>query len=152
MRLKQLRTLNNVSIETLATQLNVSKDVVVLWETNLATPSADEIIKLAAFFDVTPQFLMGNPPAPAPAPKTQVSASNVTNNQQTQNTSITVQSAPPTVIKKSSGCFTKIIIPLLIFGLGVIVGVAIASEDDTPKGPVYTGYIEENIVDSSPIL
>ena len=58
-RLLELRTEKGLSQATLAKQLQVSYAVVCYWETNRSEPTAPNIVKIADFFGVTTDYLLG---------------------------------------------------------------------------------------------
>ncbi len=58
-RLKELRTEKNIGQNALAKALNLSNASVSYWETGKQVPSAEVIYKLARFFDVSADFLLG---------------------------------------------------------------------------------------------
>lgn len=58
-RLKELRTERNLTQKQLAGHLDTTDDCVFFWEKGRSEPSIDEILKLAAFFDVTTDYLLG---------------------------------------------------------------------------------------------
>ena len=58
-RLLELRKEKNISQAMLAEQLNVSYSVVCYWETNRSEPTAPNIVKLADFFGVSADYLLG---------------------------------------------------------------------------------------------
>ncbi len=58
-RLLELRKERNISQATLAKLLGVSSGIVCLWETNRSEPTAPNIVKIAEFFNVTTDFLLG---------------------------------------------------------------------------------------------
>lgn len=57
--LKELRTNRKISQKTLAEYLNVSQNAVFQWENEKCEPSLEMIEKIAHYFEVTPDFLMG---------------------------------------------------------------------------------------------
>lgn len=58
-RLQKLRTTQNISQETLARDLNVSKGAVAMWETGKRKPDMDMLKTIAAYFGVTVDDLIG---------------------------------------------------------------------------------------------
>lgn len=58
-RLKELRTSKNLSQEELSEILDVRKSSISNWETSKATPTFDMLIKIANYFGVTTDFLLG---------------------------------------------------------------------------------------------
>lgn len=58
-RLKDLRTEKKITQQQLAEQIGVSKSVVSFYENRERTPSPDVLIKLAAVFHVSADYLLG---------------------------------------------------------------------------------------------
>lgn len=58
-RLLELRKEKNLSQATLAKLLGVSFSVVCYWETNRSEPTAPNIVKIAEFFNVSADYLLG---------------------------------------------------------------------------------------------
>lgn len=58
-RLLELRKEKNISQATLAKELAVSFSVICYWETNRSEPTAPNIFKLAQFFNVSADYLLG---------------------------------------------------------------------------------------------
>jgi len=58
-RLLELRKEKNISQAVLAKQLDVSFAVVCYWETDRSEPTAPNIVKIADYFGVTTDFLLG---------------------------------------------------------------------------------------------
>jgi len=58
-RIKELRTENDTTQKALAEALGISFQAVSLWESDQADPSVENIIKLADFFDVSTDYLLG---------------------------------------------------------------------------------------------
>ena len=58
-RLKELRQENELSQRQLAEKLGLSHSVVAHWENEIRVPSAEAIILLAKFFDVSADYLLG---------------------------------------------------------------------------------------------
>lgn len=58
-RLLELRKEKNISQAALAKQLDVSFAVVCYWETDRSEPTAPNIVKIADYFGVTTDFLLG---------------------------------------------------------------------------------------------
>ncbi len=58
-RLKELRTERNLTQKRLAEKLSTTDDCIFFWEKGRSEPSIDEILRLAAFFDVTTDYLLG---------------------------------------------------------------------------------------------
>ncbi|WP_209300596.1 helix-turn-helix transcriptional regulator [Lentibacillus salicampi] len=58
--IKFLREQNDWTQESLADQLNISRYVVIRWETNKVTPDLESLIKLSELFDVTIDHIVGN--------------------------------------------------------------------------------------------
>lgn len=58
-RLLELRKEKNVSQAALAKSLGVSFAVVCYWETDRSEPTAPNIVKLADYFNVSTDYLLG---------------------------------------------------------------------------------------------
>ena len=58
-RIIELRKIKNISQAKLAKALGVSFGIVCYWETNRSEPTASNIVKLAKFFDVSADYLLG---------------------------------------------------------------------------------------------
>lgn len=58
-RIKLLRTKKSISQTTLAKTLGVSKQSISNWENDNIMPSIDMLVKIADYFDVTTDFLLG---------------------------------------------------------------------------------------------
>ncbi len=58
--LKKLRNENKVSQSELAKHLLVSQQAVAKWETERSTPDPEMLRKIAAFFNVSVDYLLGN--------------------------------------------------------------------------------------------
>ena len=58
-RLKELLQENNITPYKLSLDLLVSKSVVHYWLTGKTTPTADYIIKLCEYFNISADFLLG---------------------------------------------------------------------------------------------
>ena len=58
-RLRLLRQAKNMTQLQLANQLRLTKSVISAYETDLRLPSYDILVKLAAIFDVTTDYLLG---------------------------------------------------------------------------------------------
>ena len=58
-RIKELRTERNITQVTLAKELSVSKQSVSNWENDNIQPSIDMLIKIAEFFSVSTDYLLG---------------------------------------------------------------------------------------------
>ncbi len=56
--LRSLRISNEISQEQLAKELNVSVKTISHWETGYSEPSLLQLVHLAAFFDVTLDYLI----------------------------------------------------------------------------------------------
>lgn len=59
MRLKQLRKQAGLTQQQLATQLGITKSVVSFYELQERSPSPEVLIKLAAIFHVSADYLLG---------------------------------------------------------------------------------------------
>ena len=57
--LRELRTDKKLTQPQLAEAIGVSKSMISMWETGINEPTASNIIKLAKFFDVTTDYLLG---------------------------------------------------------------------------------------------
>lgn len=57
--LRELRTDNHLTQPQLAKEIGVSKGIISWWETGMSEPTASNIIKLAKYFDVTTDYLLG---------------------------------------------------------------------------------------------
>lgn len=58
-RLRSLRTEKNIGQNELAKVLNLSNASISYWETGKQSPTADAIYKIAQFFNVSADFLIG---------------------------------------------------------------------------------------------
>lgn len=58
-RIKELRIEKGLSQGALAQQIGVSQKAIDYWERGINEPKATYIIRLADFFDVTADFLLG---------------------------------------------------------------------------------------------
>ena len=58
-RLKELRTERGISQAALAEALQLSKGIICYWETDKSEPTALNIVKLADFFEVSADYLLG---------------------------------------------------------------------------------------------
>lgn len=58
-RLKELRIEKNISQQKLANIIGVTQKAIDFWEKNINEPKASYIIKLAKFFNVTTDYLLG---------------------------------------------------------------------------------------------
>ena len=58
-RLRWLRKENNIGQNDLANKLHLSNASISYWETGQQIPSAEVIFKLATFFSVSADFLLG---------------------------------------------------------------------------------------------
>jgi len=59
-RIKDLREGMHLSMDQLAKELGVNKSRVNMWENNGTIPRGELLIKLAQFFKVTTDYLLGN--------------------------------------------------------------------------------------------
>lgn len=57
--LKKLRNEKQISQATLANILGMSQQAIAKWETGNAEPDSDMLLKLASFFDVSTDYLLG---------------------------------------------------------------------------------------------
>ena len=58
-RIKELRTEKELTQPQLAKGINVSNCIISKWENNLMEPKATYIIRLAQFFNVSADYLLG---------------------------------------------------------------------------------------------
>lgn len=58
-RIRELRVAQELSQQQLADSLGVKRSTICKYETNVNIPDAKMIIKLAKFFDVSADFLLG---------------------------------------------------------------------------------------------
>lgn len=58
-RVKELREEKGLSQEALAELLQVSKGIISYWETGKSEPKGNSLIKVAKFFGVTTDYLLG---------------------------------------------------------------------------------------------
>lgn len=58
-RILELRTTKGISQRTLSIAIGVSQKAVDYWERNVNEPKASYIVKLAKYFDVTSDYLLG---------------------------------------------------------------------------------------------
>lgn len=58
-QLKELREEKKLTLVQLATNLNVTKATINRYETGVREPSLDMLLKLAEFFEVSTDFLLG---------------------------------------------------------------------------------------------
>ena len=58
-RLKELRLERNLSQQTLGKIINMSKMAISHWESGHSEPSIAQLIRLAEFFEVSVDFLVG---------------------------------------------------------------------------------------------
>ena len=58
-RIKELRESKGISQTELAKNFNLTYTAISRWETGLRTPTLEDIILLAKFFDVTTDYLLG---------------------------------------------------------------------------------------------
>ena len=57
--MRELRTDKKLTQPQLAEALGVSKSMISMWETGINEPTASNIIKVAKYFDVTSDYLLG---------------------------------------------------------------------------------------------
>lgn len=57
-KIKYLRKENNMTQEDLANKLNVSRQTISKWETNVAIPDADNIVAISKLFNITTDELL----------------------------------------------------------------------------------------------
>ncbi|MCM1305711.1 MAG: helix-turn-helix domain-containing protein [Bacteroides sp.] len=58
-RIKQLREEDGISQAKLAKAIGVNQSAIALWENGNRKPNSDAIIDLAAYFEVTTDYLLG---------------------------------------------------------------------------------------------
>ena len=58
-RIKELRLENNISQLTLSKAIGVDKRAIIFWEQEVNEPKASYIIRLAQFFGVSTDYLLG---------------------------------------------------------------------------------------------
>ena len=58
-RLKQIRKTENVTQEDLGKYLDVGATTISNWENNVSQPSIEQIVKIAKYFNVSTDYLMG---------------------------------------------------------------------------------------------
>ena len=58
-KLKELREENKLLQKQLAAELGVSQVTIARWETRTREPSFDDLIKIAKYFNVTTDYLLG---------------------------------------------------------------------------------------------
>lgn len=58
-KLKELRDDNNLLQKQLASELGVSQVTIARWETGVREPSFDDLIKIAKYFGVTTDYILG---------------------------------------------------------------------------------------------
>lgn len=58
-RLKELRTLKSMSQAQLAKALQISCGIVCYWETDRSEPTGTNLVKIADYFDVSVDYLLG---------------------------------------------------------------------------------------------
>lgn len=70
-RLKKLRAINKINQQNLADIIGVSRSTVAMWETNSSQPDYDTLKKIADFFNVSVDYLLGrtDDPSPPKSPK-----------------------------------------------------------------------------------
>ena len=57
--IKELRKEKNISQQVLANSIGVSQKAIDFWERDVNEPKASYIVKLADFFDVSADYLLG---------------------------------------------------------------------------------------------
>ena len=66
-RMKELRQKKGISMEDLANALGVSKSRINMWENYGSVPRSDVLVKIAEYYNVPTDYLLGNNnPAEAP--------------------------------------------------------------------------------------
>jgi transcriptional regulator with XRE-family HTH domain len=58
-KIKELRMNQKIKQENLANLLNTTQDTISLWEKEKRTPSAENIIMLSKYFNVSTDYLLG---------------------------------------------------------------------------------------------
>ncbi|MFA6866423.1 MAG: helix-turn-helix transcriptional regulator [Clostridia bacterium] len=58
-KLKALRSEKNITQSQLAELLKVNRSLIAQYENNITTPSCENVIKLAVFYNVTTDYLFG---------------------------------------------------------------------------------------------
>ena len=58
--IKSCRKERKISQQTLADALGVARSTVAMWETGASEPDRDMILQLAAYFDVSTDYLLGH--------------------------------------------------------------------------------------------
>ena len=59
-RIKKLRTDNNLSMDALAEKLETKKSTISMWENNGVIPREEMLLKISKFFNVSIDYLLGN--------------------------------------------------------------------------------------------
>ena len=59
-RVKELREKAGLSMDQLATQLDIKKSRVNMWENSGTVPRSDVLVNLAKYFNVSTDYLLGN--------------------------------------------------------------------------------------------
>lgn len=59
-RMKELRQKKGISMDELAKALDVSKSRINMWENNGSVPRSDILIKIAEYYGVPTDYLLGN--------------------------------------------------------------------------------------------
>ena len=65
-RIKELRTANGISQLELGKKVSLTQQAIAKWEKGIAEPDSETIAKLADFFGVTTDFLIGKSDIPQP--------------------------------------------------------------------------------------
>ncbi len=58
-RLKDLRTSKNLSLDRLGKIIGVSDTAILKWEQNKSDPTAQNIVQIAKFFEISADYLLG---------------------------------------------------------------------------------------------
>lgn len=58
-RIKELRQLKNISLMTLSKAIGVDKHAIIFWEQEINEPKATYIVRLAKYFNVSTDYLLG---------------------------------------------------------------------------------------------
>lgn len=58
-RIKELRQLKNISLLALSKAIGVDKHAIIFWEQEINEPKATYIVRLAKYFNVSTDYLLG---------------------------------------------------------------------------------------------
>lgn len=67
-KLKELRAINKMSQQKLASMLGVSRSTVAMWEISSSQPDNDHLLKMANIFNTSVDALLGRDPIPVSGP------------------------------------------------------------------------------------